>query len=343
MNARFRLASILVPTGFTLVELLVVIAIVGILVALVLPAVQESREASRRTQCKNNLKQMAVGFLHHETVHKHLPTGGWGFLWIGEPDDGYGKNQPGGWAYNILAYIEQEPLRNLGSGLPSRFTNPLNPERQTAFMQLVSTPVSVFNCPSKRPLDLWPFADDPGNTYLALNAFSCRYTNGCRVMRSDYRVNSGSINPGGQTGPAVFQNPQTYPWAREHSFTQNGICTQRSTIRISQITDGTSNTAMLGEKYLQPERYFDGVDPADDQCVYTGHDRDNAGYTADDSEIYLPLQDEPSRITKHHRFGGPHHHGFNMAYCDGSVHLISWDIDANVWKDCGGRNDQSPN
>jgi hypothetical protein len=114
-------------------------------------------------------------------------------------------------------------------------------------------------------------------------------------------------------------------------------------IRIGQITDGTAKTAMVGEKYLQPERYFDGADGADDQCVYTGHDRDNAGYTADDSEVYLPLRDEPSKITRHHRFGGPHRDGLNMACCDGSVHFMAYEVDEKVWEVFGGRNDEAAN
>ena len=100
---------------------------------------------------------------------------------------------------------------------------------------------------------------------------------------------------------------------------QNGICYQRSTIRMGQITDGTANTAMLGEKYLQPERYFDGADrcrrsvrlhgPRPRQCRLHGRQ----------PEVYLPLPDEPTRITRHYRFGGPHRAGLNMAFCDGSV------------------------
>ena len=77
---------------------------------------------------------------------------------------------------------EQEPLRTLGSGIADRFKDPFNPQRQEAFLKLVGTPVSVFNCPSKRPLELWPIDDDPLNPYLANNAYSCRYSNGCRVI-----------------------------------------------------------------------------------------------------------------------------------------------------------------
>ena len=103
--------------GFTLVELLVVIAIIGILIALLLPAIQAAREAARRSQCKNNLKQMGLAAQNHLSTQKCFPSGGWGFLWVGDPDRGYGSNQPGGWQYSILPFIDQRQIREIGKGL----------------------------------------------------------------------------------------------------------------------------------------------------------------------------------------------------------------------------------
>ena len=103
--------------GFTLVELLVVIAIIGILIALLLPAVQAAREAARRLQCKNNLKQQALGCMTHNDALGYLPSGGWDFLSLGDPDRGFGEQQPGGWMYSILPYIEHQSIYELGKGL----------------------------------------------------------------------------------------------------------------------------------------------------------------------------------------------------------------------------------
>ena len=105
-------------------ELLVVITIIGILIALLLPAVQAAREAARRMQCANQIKQLATGSLLHLDSQGHLPCGGWKWTWVGDPDRGFGPVQPGGWIYNILPYIEQPDIRRMArawSIQPSRW------------------------------------------------------------------------------------------------------------------------------------------------------------------------------------------------------------------------------
>ena len=84
-----------------------------------------AREAGRRSTCINNLHQIGLAFQLHHDSQKVLPTGGYGSLWEGDPDRGFGQNQPGGWVFNILPYIEQDSVRRLGAGTAAG-----SPERQ---------------------------------------------------------------------------------------------------------------------------------------------------------------------------------------------------------------------
>ncbi len=103
--------------GFTLVELLVVIAVLGILIALLLPAIQAAREAARRVECKNNLKQLSLACLLHEQQVGFFPSGGWGNRWVGDASQGHGPKQPGSWFFNVLPFIEEGAVHGMGGGL----------------------------------------------------------------------------------------------------------------------------------------------------------------------------------------------------------------------------------
>ena len=145
--------------AFTLVELLVVIAIIGVLIAMLLPAVQAAREAARRMQCSNNLKQLALGSLQIEAAHGCLPSGGWGWVWIGDPERGFGKDQPGGWAYTILPYIEQQDVFDLGKGADT--------DRVAIMQGRLQIPITTFICPSRRQAEA--YFDPPRSGFSTLS------------------------------------------------------------------------------------------------------------------------------------------------------------------------------
>lgn len=328
-------------TAFTLVELLVVIAIIGILVALLLPAVQSAREAARRTQCLNQLKQLSLGFINHEDIHGFYPSSGWGWRWQPDPDRGFGESQPGGWAYSILPFIEEPQLHDLGSGKTDAEKDQINKVR-------AGIPVPIFNCPSRRGPLTYPLVR---NGYLGNNARSCRPGN-CVLARSDYRGNSGNSFAGEEQGPISPARLDTHRWVFSGPDSQkipNGITSQRSEVRIAQVIDGTSKTAMVGDKYLNPDRYVDGNDAADDQNIFVGYDRDVIGFTYNRIRLTIPM-DNPANLalpplqdraglTVTYNFGSAHPSAFNMAFCDGSVRSIAYDIEELAFGLMGGRND----
>ena len=137
--------------GISLIEVLIVLAIISLLLQLLLPAIESSRESARQTECRNNLKQIVLAFQLHHELAGHLPTSGWGWKWTGHPDRGFDKRQPGGWAYNILPFIEQQSIRDLGAGLSDG-----SPEKADVLLTANATPIPVFNCPSRRLPRVYP-------------------------------------------------------------------------------------------------------------------------------------------------------------------------------------------
>ena len=297
-------------SGFTLLELLVVIAIIGVLCALILPAVQQARAAARRTVCQSNLRQLAVAMSSHESLYGRYPSNGWGFLWVGEPDRGTDERQPGGWIYNILDHIEQSAVRDTGAGLSG-------PARRAALSELMQLPVPLFRCPAR-----------PGNA-LGPNSDMITPHNADRpasVAKTDYAVNEGDYITDTQGGPSTLEEGDggNYPW-RDMTLA-TGICFQRSTI------DGLSNTYMIGEKYVNSDTYSTALDLGNDQSMYTGVDIDINRWT-----VKPPLQDAPRSSVR--EFGSAHHGGCHFAMCDGSVRQVSYDIDAEVHRRTGNRRD----
>lgn len=341
--------------GFTLVELLVVIAIIGILVALLLPAVQSAREAARRTQCKNNVKQMGLAFLQHEDVFGFLPTGGWSPWWVGDPLRGAGRKQPGGWTYNILPYIEQQQVYDMpNDGDPARITA----NQKELARQMSAIPQPMLGCPSRRATPTAVF--DQGSYWYPFNA---GIVDGDIVARTDYAACGGTVPPSSDSieGWAPEQpaaDGDTYAAADQFNFRSQiasqhtGVCYGGSQVELRRIPDGLTSTYMVGEKYVNPLHY-DGAsssDGGDNNTMYQGYDRDINRWTGvvDENDAiqaaYMPRQDnadfsESTDATSVYIFGSVHPGTFNMGMCDGSVQGISYDVDERVHVFRGSRND----
>jgi prepilin-type processing-associated H-X9-DG protein len=330
----------------TLLELLVVIAVISILIALLLPAVQSAREAARIIECKNHLKQIGLAWHSHYNVHKFFPTGGWGSNWAGDPDQGFDKRQPGGWAYNILPFMEEGPIHDRGK----RLTYGGTPDKKDALADAAQSAAPIFLCPSRRAqTSLFVFTQQSAS-YANINL-----RNVLNVWRGDYCANAGDQywNEQLATPQGVGQiNDSKFPFDRTDDPTlrgySNGVSYYQSGVAIRQITDGTSHKYMVGEKFLYSDKYFTGDDQGDNNWLWTGWDNDlyrTAGINylgkpapsastpspiPPQADMLSSLADPTTKLYEANMWGSPHLAGFNMVFCDGSVRSLQYGIDLLV-------------
>ncbi|MDB5384400.1 MAG: prepilin-type cleavage/methylation protein [Planctomycetaceae bacterium] len=209
--------AIKVRRAFTLIELLVVIAIIAVLIALLLPAVQQAREAARRTQCKNNMKQLGLAIHNYHDTHGTFP--------MGFTQEKQGSTYEGHSAfYFMLPFLEQTNLWTTFD-----VNHPINNKTTTPGV-LSATVVPAFLCPS-----------DPGATGLAV------YSDGSQHGKICYRLNGGSrpIFPTSATNDGVFMCVGPASGTAKAASAPNGIA-----VTMANITDGTTNTIAFGEHYL---------------------------------------------------------------------------------------------
>jgi prepilin-type N-terminal cleavage/methylation domain-containing protein/prepilin-type processing-associated H-X9-DG protein len=336
--------------AFTLIELLVVIAIIAILIGLLVPAVQKVREAAARTQCFNNLKQIGLALHNHHDTYRAFPSGGTVYL---EEDTNYAtpsslgsttpanyRSQAWGWAFQILQYLEQSNVWALG------VTNgPL----------AKSTVISVYVCPSRRG----PMVDQ--------GWFHCDYAgNGGANTRPNGKQNIGQSDPN-PTGVIVMNVAadnyvNNYPGGpgvfRKTVPPLPILANMTNVVRMLSITDGTSNTLFVGEKFISPKYY----EPGNTGSGYRFQWGDLNGYTAGTGwdqvryGYWSPMQDNDFMYydacydpTLQHKctgapntvdmFGGPHPGGAPVVMCDGSVRMISYSINRIMMQNLTNKSD----
>lgn len=367
-----RPSSAKMPRGFTLIELLVVIAVIGVLVALLLPAVQAARESARMAQCKNNLRQVGLAALNFESAQGALPAGGWSALWMGDPSAGAGPQQPGGWIFQSAPYFEVDMQSRSGAGGTDLF------ETRAALKELTRVTIPSLYCPSRRAPGLYPAIELRG-----LNFDPPEW-----VAKTDYAANGGNqmIVKGQGYGPRLklpFVGSECwngYPNCRwvsgdfwlKHFW--NGVVGDHTGARMGQITDGASDTLLAAEKWIYVDYYetvsvdaeFDNQSNGtthdnlgDSGPMYVGFDYDNVrvcnGSVSSTGKRTgaLPRRDwefdfyhaQVDKKGSHYKdsFGGPHPVGINTLMCDGSVGSVSFEVDPRIWKNLGARDDGAVN
>ncbi len=324
--------------GFTLVELLVVIAIIGILIALLLPAVQAAREAARRAQCSNNLKQIGLALHNYHDANKTFPFA-W-MVYLSSSGVGPGTNAQV-WGTRILPYLEQQPLYDLyDSRYPAldQFI-PLSTAVQQN-LDVIQTPLTAFVCPSApggtdRVYDAQAEVDVAGSTVTL--SWTC--------APSDYSAITGVMGEFASVAYAGWSGSGSRSGVLQYNGTDlDDGSWELGSSRIANITDGTSNTAMIGERIGGDKIYRKGGQIDNDATALVGPANGGgwgdilngemwyAGTLHDGSDV--PFQEGPCAVNcSNYRNGGFysfHPGGVQMGMADGAVKFVSETVDAFV-------------
>ena len=268
--------------------------------------------------------------------------------------------QPGGWIFNALPYMEQQVLYRSSAGLTGT-------TKMSAVTAMLATPLSATICPSRRPVQTYPLTASSGGdsaavlTYWPSNSIAT-VSEGTAMGRTDYAGNGGLSTYGNNmSGLAEYLTSwdwtTTFPTVSDMdalmqtpafksvlaSIQQNpnsvGIFCPLITVSIADVSDGTSNTYLCGEKSIMPAGYETGLDPGDDLCLYVGYCSDNLRWASSPPALNdAPRRDYPG-FSWGCGFGSTHFSGCNFAFCDGSVHLISYGISPSVHMSLTNRKD----
>jgi len=331
-------------SGFTLVELLVVIAIIGILIALLLPAVQAAREAARRTQCVNHLKQLALACHTHHDVHGEFPYARKYDYW-----DAYT------WTQLILPRIEQAAVYENYWTLPERpfrtaYPGPLGPIGDDPRLRTARhAQIETFYCPS----DKSPTRNEMGTTWFGF-------------MRGNY---SGCTGSGDMYGEPV--DSSSGPWGlgvfgvQHGQSVDTGAAVPTRGAREADVRDGTSNTVMLSELLVPADTTGWGGPMGETIYGNMGGALFSGTHTPNTSaadEVYGPCPSaagdntydapcvsissaswwRPNAARAHAAARSRHPEGVNAALADGSVHFITDSIDQETWRSLATRDGREP-